>query len=320
MNRTRDVAEFETVNVGFTCEVLQSLRRAGRKASVVYSSSTQASANNPYGQSKRAAESEIARYAATTGSTCRVYRLTNVFGKWATPNYNSAVATFCHNAVFGLASTIHDPAAPLRLVYIDDVCSEFLSVIDHQSGRIRPAPGTFSSVEPTYDTSVGEVHSIIARFAEARENGTIMRVGSGLVRALYATYLSYLPPDRFAYTPPMHVDPRGSFAEIVRTQDSGQVSFFTAHPGVTRGGHYHHTKNEKFLVLRGRARFRFRDVRSGAETSLEVSGGSPQVVETVPGWAHDITNIGDEEIVVMLWANEAFDRDRPDTIPARLGP
>ena len=318
-NRPKDAGEFEAVNVGFTRQVLGALREAGRAASVVYSSSTQASAENPYGASKRGGEVEVERYARDTGATCRIYRLTNVFGKWARPNYNSAVATFCHNAVFGLPSTIHDPSAPLRLIYVDDVCAAFLAAIDPESGRVRPDGDPFSRVDPVYETTVGEVAATIAGFAESRSDGTVDRVGRGLIRALYATYLSHFPPERFAYSPTLHVDPRGSFAEVVRTADSGQFSFFTAHPGVTRGGHYHHTKNEKFLVLRGRARFRFRDVRSGAETALEVTGANPQVVETVPGWAHDITNVGDEEMVVMLWANEAFDRMLPDTIPARLG-
>jgi UDP-2-acetamido-2,6-beta-L-arabino-hexul-4-ose reductase len=161
---------------------------------------------------------------------------------------------------------------------------------------------------------------MIEGFKRSRSEAAVDRVGAGLCRALYATYLSHVPPAEFAYRPVRHVDPRGEFAEVVRSADSGQVSYFTAHPGVTRGGHYHHTKNEKFLVLRGRARFRFRDVRSGATHELEVSGADPTVVETVPGWAHDITNVGDDELLVMLWANEAFDRERPDTIAARLGP
>jgi UDP-2-acetamido-2,6-beta-L-arabino-hexul-4-ose reductase len=177
----------------------------------------------------------------------------------------------------------------------------------------------FHSVKPVYETTVGHVAATIEGFGRSRETRTVDCVGTGLTRALYATFLSFLQPDAFAYGLTRHVDPRGEFAEVVRTHDSGQFSYFTAHPGVTRGGHYHHTKNEKFLVLRGRARFRFRDVRTGAEHSLETSGDEPRVVETVPGWAHDITNIGSDEMVVMLWANEAFDPAHPDTVAQGLG-
>jgi UDP-2-acetamido-2,6-beta-L-arabino-hexul-4-ose reductase len=213
---------------------------------------------------------------------------------------------------------------PLRLVYVDDVCREFLTVLDEPVGSPARPPADREAmrctVEPVYETTVGDLAATIQGFGRSRETRSVDRVGTGLVRALYATYLSFLPPEDFAYGLTRHIDPRGEFAEVVRTQDSGQFSYFTAHPGVTRGGHYHHTKNEKFLVLRGRARFRFRDIRTGAEHVLETSGDEPRVVETVPGWAHDITNIGSDEMVVMLWANEAFDPARPDTVARQLGP
>lgn len=319
INRPRDPAEFTSGNVGLTSAVVAAATAAGRPIPIVLCSSTQAALDNPYGVSKRAAEDLVFDYGLRRGAACRVYRLPNVFGKWSRPTYNSAVATFCHNVVNGLPITVHDPAAPLRLVYVDDVCREFLTVLDEPAGPPPSREAMIRSVEPVYETTVGDVAATIQGFGRSRETRSVDRVGTGLVRALYATYLSFLPPAQFAYGLTRHVDPRGEFAEVVRTADSGQFSYFTAHPGVTRGGHYHHTKNEKFLVLRGRARFRFRDVRTGAEHSFETSGDEPRVVETVPGWAHDITNIGSDEMVVMLWANEAFDPTRPDTVAQGLG-
>jgi UDP-2-acetamido-2,6-beta-L-arabino-hexul-4-ose reductase len=318
VNRPPDPSGFAEGNAAFTAGLADRLRATGRAVPVIMSSSTQAAIENPYGASKRAAEDALRAYACDTGADVRIYRLTNVFGKWARPNYNSAVATFCHNIVHGLPITVHDPSAPLRLVYIDDVCDAFFRDIDEFAAGMR-GDGSFREAGPVYETTVGAVATTIAGFPRSRSEATVDRVGTGLCRALYATYLSHIPPNEFAYRPVRHVDPRGEFAEIVRSADSGQVSYFTAHPGVTRGGHYHHTKNEKFLVLRGRARFRFRDMRSGATHELEVAGSDPTVVETVPGWAHDITNIGDDEMLVMLWANETFDRERPDTIATRLG-
>jgi UDP-2-acetamido-2,6-beta-L-arabino-hexul-4-ose reductase len=318
VNRPQDPAEFNRGNVGLTSAIITAATAQGRPIPIVLCSSTQAALDNPYGVSKRIAEDLVLDYGALIGAGCRVYRLPNVFGKWSRPNYNSAVATFCHNVAHGLPITIHDPVAPLRLVYVDDVCREFLSVLGEPAVSPATRVSMYRDVEPVYDTTVGEVADLIQSFGRSRETLTVDRVGTGLPRALYATYLSFLSPKQFAYGLRRHVDPRGEFAEVVRTLDSGQISYFTAHPGVTRGGHYHHTKNEKFLVLRGRARFRFRDIRSGAVHVLETAGNEPRVVETVPGWAHDITNIGDDEMVVMLWANEAFDPTRPDTVAQEL--
>jgi UDP-2-acetamido-2,6-beta-L-arabino-hexul-4-ose reductase len=318
INRPQDPAEFNSGNVGLTSAVVAAAMAAGRPIPIVISSSTQAGLDNPYGASKRGAEDVVLDYGALQGASCRVYRLPNVFGKWSRPNYNSAVATFCHNVTRGLPITIQDPAAPLRLVYVDDVCREFLTILDQPAGPPSSREAMRFTVEPVYETTVGEVADTITGFGASRASHTVDRVGTGLTRALYATYLSFLPPQDFAYGITRHVDPRGEFAEVVRTADAGQFSYFTAHPGVTRGGHYHHTKNEKFLVLRGRARFRFRDIRTGAEHALETSGDEPRVVETVPGWAHDITNIGTDEMVVMLWANEAFDPAHPDTVATPL--
>ena len=306
VNRPQDPAEFATGNAGLTQTVCTALVASGRCATVY------------------------------------VCRLPNVFGKWAQPNYNSAVATFCHNMTRGFPISVNDPAAPLTLVYVDDVLDCFVRLLDERlhcadlscaarSGiqgagghglRIRSAmteeTQSVAAVAPQYSTTVGEVAQILQSFADSRSTLLTPPVGTGLVRALYSTYISYLPPEKFAYPLTQHADPRGVFVEVLKTPDCGQFSFFTAHPGVTRGGHYHHSKTEKFLVIKGQARFKFRHMQTGQTHELCTSGDKPEVVETVPGWTHDITNIGTDEMIVMLWANEVFDRDRPDTFACPL--
>jgi UDP-2-acetamido-2,6-beta-L-arabino-hexul-4-ose reductase len=318
VNRPESPGEFVTGNLELTRAVVAAAEEAARPVRIVLSSSTQAALDNPYGISKREAEACVIDYSVHRGVACRVYRLPNVFGKWSRPNYNSAIATFCHNLARGLPIKVNDPAAALQLVYVDDVCMEFLTCLSETAATPIVSDAVRRTVTPVYQTTVGEVADLISGFARSRQTLAIDRVGTGLPRALYATYLSFLPSTHFAYGLTRHVDARGEFAEVLRTADSGQMSYFTAHPGVTRGGHYHHTKNEKFLVLHGHARFRFRDMHSGAEHVIEVQGTEPRVVETAPGWAHDITNIGSEDLVVMLWANEAFDPANPDTIAVRL--
>lgn len=316
VNRPRDPAEFAAGNTSLTRVLCDAIARVKRKIPVVYSSSTQAVRDNPYGMSKRAAEETLFELQRSTGGPVYVFRLPNVFGKWCKPNYNSAVATFCHNISRGLPIQVNDPAAPLTLVYVDDVVERFIQLMDGADRRLD-AEG-FETVSPQYTTTVGELAGQIQAFKESRDSLVTERVGSGLVRALYSTYLSYLPPEEFAYRVPRHSDPRGVFVEMLKTPDCGQVSYFTAHPGVTRGGHYHHSKTEKFLVIKGMARFKFRHMSTGETHELVSRGESAEIVETVPGWTHDITNVGDEELVVMLWANEVFDRTRPDTFASPL--
>jgi UDP-2-acetamido-2,6-beta-L-arabino-hexul-4-ose reductase len=292
--------------------VCATLAASGRRAAIVFASSTQAALQNPYGLSKRAGEAAVRKYGEDTGARAYVLRLTNVFGKWSRPNYNSAVATFCHNQARGLPIQVNDPATPLSLLYIDDAVRAMTDLL----GTERPSG--FIDVGPVHATTLGEVVETLRSFIANRTTLVIPPVGSGLTRALYATYLSFLPPERFAYDLKRHADPRGVFVEMLKTTESGQFSFFTAFPGITRGEHYHHTKNEKFLVVQGRARFEFRQIDTGERHEIAVDGAVPQVVETVPGWAHNITNIGDSEMIVMLWANEIFDPSQPDTIPAKV--
>jgi len=201
----------------------------------------------------------------------------------------------------------------LRLVYVDDVVSEFLLALGSVADGVRWGEGA-----PEYTITLGELAAQIEAFRMSRTTLVSERVGNGFLRALYATYVSYLPPSSFVYDLPRHGDERGVFVEMLKTRDSGQFSYFTAHPGVTRGGHYHHSKTEKFLVIKGSARFCFRHVVTNETCQLLTSGDHPQVVETVPGWAHDITNIGEDEMMVMLWANEIFDQNRPDTIAMKV--
>jgi UDP-2-acetamido-2,6-beta-L-arabino-hexul-4-ose reductase len=316
-NRPNDEAAFSQVNAGLTsalCDVIQQkYATTGRHVPLVLSSSTQAEKDNPYGCSKLAAELTVQTLAQTTGNPCVVFRLPGVFGKWCKPNYNSVVATFCHNLARELPVQINDPAAAVRLVYVDDVVNALLNVLE------APSPGyTQAAVEPVYTITLGELAAQIRAFADCRSTLMSERVGTGFVRALYATYVSYLPKEKFSYKVQQHADPRGVFVEMLKTPDSGQFSYFTAHPGITRGGHYHHTKTEKFLVIKGEALFRFRHLLTDELVELRTSGNTPQVVDTIPGWWHDITNVGDDEMVVMLWANEVFNRLSPDTynIPA----
>ncbi|OWY14210.1 capsular biosynthesis protein [Thioclava sp. JM3] len=316
-NRPKDERAFDEVNTGLTEKLCDAIQREfdarGRHVALLLASSIQAERDTPYGRSKLAAEQAVRALAQKTNNLAIVFRLPGVFGKWGRPNYNSVVATFCHNIPRGLPIRIDDPDASLRLAYIDDVLNGFLSALKSQE------PGFyFADVDPTYVTTVGELAALLQAFETSRAKLRTERVGNGLVRALYATYLSYLPEDRFAYDIPQHGDERGVFVEMLKTPDCGQFSYFTAKPGITRGGHYHHTKSEKFLVIKGEALFRFRHILSGEKLEIRTSNDKPQVVETIPGWSHDITNIGEGEMVVMLWANEEFDRQHPDTIASEV--
>lgn len=317
VNRPAEAAEFGRVNTGLTETLCRAVQESGRRVPILFASSMHAERREPagvgpmvaaYGASKLAAEQVLLHHAEARGMPVHIFRLPHVIGKWCRPNYNSVVATFCHNIARDLPIQIADPAYPLTLVYIDDLVAAFVRIMSGEE-----ACGPYGEVGPRYPITVGELADQIRAFHASRGSLMSDRVGTGLTRALWATYLSCLPPDKFAYTVPRHGDARGVFVEMLKTPDSGQVSFFTAHPGVTRGGHYHHSKTEKFLVVKGRARFRFRHILTNETHEILTSGDTPQIVEMVPGWTHDITNLGDEEMVVMLWANEVFDRGRPDT-------
>lgn len=316
-NRPADEAAFSQVNTGLTsalCNIIQQeFSATGRHIPLVLTSSAQAECDNPYGRSKLAAEGAVQALAVETGNPCVIFRLPGVFGKWCRPNYNSVVATFCHNIARDLAIQISDPTASLRLVYVDDVITSVLAALE------APTSGCVQAkVECEYIVNLGELANQIRAFSDCRSTLMTEHVGTGFMRALYATYVSYLPNEKFSYEVPQHADPRGVFVEMLKTPDSGQFSYFTAHPGVTRGGHYHHSKTEKFLVIKGEALFRFRHLLTKELVELRTRGSTPQVVDTIPGWVHDITNVGSDEMVVMLWANENFDRERPDTVASKV--
>jgi UDP-2-acetamido-2,6-beta-L-arabino-hexul-4-ose reductase len=313
VNRPLDSAEFSKHNFELTTALCDAIQKNGKAIPVAFTSSIQAISDNAYGVSKKLAEDALIHLHASTKAAVYLYRLPNVFGKWARPNYNSVVATFCHNIAQDLPIRIDDPSKIVPLVYIDDLLESFLDVL------INPLPGVSRpAVEPEYSISVGTLASQIEAFPQSRDSLMSEEVGNGLTRALYATYLSYLKPEQFAYEVPAYEDSRGRFVEMLKTKYSGQFSFFTAHPGITRGGHYHHTKSEKFLILQGLARFGFRNIVTNETYELIVDGLAPKIVETIPGWTHDITNIGKNELIVMLWASEIFDRARPDTIANKV--
>jgi len=320
INRPQDPQEFAIGNADLTralCDAVAGLvQSTGKLVPVVYTSSIQAANANPYGQSKRAAEDSLFSLACNRQVPVHIFRLPNVFGKWCKPNYNSAVATFCHNIARELPIQVNNPDAALTLVYIDDVIERFVQLLDG-ADAVVDADG-FATVVPQYTTTVGALAQQIQAFYDSRATLTTERVGAGLTRALYSTYVSYLPVEHFSHAVPQHADPRGVFVEMLKTPDCGQFSYFTAHPGITRGGHYHHSKTEKFLVIKGDACFKFKHMQTGERYELVTSGKKAEIVETVPGWTHDVTNIGSDEMVVMLWANEIFDRTRPDTFACPL--
>ena len=312
-NRPVDEKYFDTINAGLTTLICESVRSSGKQVPILLASSTQAIFDNAYGKSKLDAEMIVRKLESDTGNPVYIYRLPGVFGKWCKPNYNSVVATFCHNISHNLPVQVNSPFFELTLVYIDDVVKNFVSIMQSKGDdKIE------LSVQPEYKITLGELADQIRHFHDSRDSLISERVGNGLVRKLYSTYISYLSPKQFSYSIPSYDDDRGIFAEILKTKDSGQFSFFTAKPGVTRGGHYHHSKTEKFLVVQGKARFGFRHVASDEKHEIITTSKELKIVETVPGWSHDITNIGTEEMIVMLWANEIFDPDNPDTITHKV--
>lgn len=320
VNRPKDPKEFITGNQDLAralCNIVCAIAEStSRKIPVLLSSSIQADGDSSYGLSKRGAEDAVFSAMRSHGIPGHLFRLPNVFGKWCRPNYNSAVATFCYNIARDLPIQIHDPSASVTLVHIDNVIERFIQLMDGADSAVNDRG--FEIVSPQYTTTVGELVQLIRTFKESRKTLITERVGNGMIRALYSTYVSYLPQEDFAYTVPQHSDHRGVFVEMLKTPDCGQFSYFTAYPGITRGGHYHHSKTEKFLVIKGKAKFRFRHLITAETVELITSGDKPQVVDTVPGWSHDITNIGHDEMVVMLWANEIFDRDHSDTISSQV--
>lgn len=315
VNRPKNEVEFETGNELFTRDLLGMLRVMGRRPTMVFSSSIQAALENPYGRSKRMAEVAIEDWASETGSHALIFRLPNLFGKWCRPNYNSVTATFCHNIANGLPITVADPARQLELAYVDDVVAAMVSAVF--SAPVSLGPGSSKTQWPqiprSFQVTLGELVARISAFREMRTSLKVPDFGDDLNRCLYATYLSHLDPNDFAYSLALKSDSRGSLAEFVKLQSGGQIFVSRTGPGITRGNHYHHTKTEKFLVLEGEAVVRFRAVYGTEIIEHRVDGRDFRVIDIPPGYTHSIENLGTGELVTLFWANEVFDVSRPDT-------
>lgn len=309
VNRPKDPSEYMEGNFGFTSTLLETLKKHNNSCPVMLSSSTQAALDNDYGRSKKAGEDLLFQYGEETGAKVLVYRFPNVFGKWCRPNYNSAVATFCHHIAHGLPITVNDPSVHMTLVYIDDVVGELLDALENK----EHSDGGFCKVPVEYKITLGEIVDLIYSFRASREERSIPDMSDGFTKKLYATYLSYLPEDQFSYPLKMNIDNRGSFTEIIRTKDRGQFSVNISKPGITKGNHWHHTKNEKFVVVSGKGVIRFRKPDSDQIIEYFVSGDKIEVVDIPTGYTHNIENLGDADMVTFMWCNECFDPERPDT-------
>ncbi|WP_031547984.1 capsular polysaccharide biosynthesis protein CapF [Salinicoccus luteus] len=309
VNRPSDESEFMKGNYEFTKKFLKKLKEKKSKAPILISSSTQAEKYNPYGESKRAGEELVFKYKEETGNNVFVYRLPNVFGKWSKPNYNSVVATFCHNIANGLPITVNDESVNLKLVYIDDVVKEFKSTLTHD----KNIPNRFCEVNPVHEVKLGKIVELIYSFKKSREKRTIPDMNDSFTKKLYSTYLSYLPENQFNYDLKMNLDERGSFTEFIKTVDRGQVSVNVSKPGVTKGNHWHHSKNEKFLVVSGEGVIRFRKIGSNELIEYYVSEENFEVVDIPTGYTHNIENLGEKDMVTVMWANEIFDPENADT-------
>lgn len=309
VNRPKEQAEFMEGNFGFTSELLDTLKKYNNTCPVMISSSTQAELDNPYGESKKAGEDLMFSYSKETGAKVLVYRFPNVFGKWCKPNYNSAVATFCHNVAHDLQIQVNDPSVVMNLVYIDDVVNELINALEGKENKVEE----FCEVPVVHTVTLGEIVDLIYSFKKSREDRSVPNMSDEFTKKLYSTYLSYLPEDKFSYVLKMNVDQRGSFTEFIKTPDRGQVSVNISKPGITKGNHWHHSKNEKFLVVGGKGVIRFRKIDSEEIIEYFVSGDKMEVVDIPTGYTHNIENLGDTDMVTIMWANESFDPEKPDT-------
>lgn len=323
VNRPIEQSEFMAGNFDFASLLLDTLKQQENRCPVMLSSSIQAAFDNPYGQSKKAGEELFLRYAEETGAKVLVYRFPNVFGKWCSPNYNSAVATFCHNIANGLPITVNDPSVMMTLVYVDDVVRELIGALTGGENR----EGEFCAVSVTHQVKLGGIADLLQSFKTNREDLSVPDLSDPFVKKLHATYLSYLPEDGFSYPLKMNVNQRGSFTEIIRTPDRGQFSVNISRPGITKGQHWHHTKNEKFVVVHGNGLIQLRKVGQDAQGNVypvqnyKVSGEKIQVVDMIPGYTHNIVNLSDtEDLVTFMWANEPFDPQKPDTYFEKVEP
>lgn len=310
VNRPKESSEFMKGNFGFASTLLDTLKKYGNTCPVMLSSSTQAAQDNPYGESKRAGEQLMFDYSKETGAKVLVYRFPNVFGKWCRPNYNSAVATFCHNIAHDLPIQVNDPDVVMNLVYVDDVVDELLAALNGREHR----KGDYCGVPVVHTITLGSIAVLIKSFRRMSENLDVPDLSDAFTKKLYSTYLSYLPVEKFRYPLKMNVDERGSFTEIIRTADRGQFSVNISKPGITKGQHWHHTKSEKFVVVSGHGLIQLRKIGCEEIIEFEVSGDRIEAVEMIPGYTHNIINLSEtEDLVTVMWCNECFNPERPDT-------
>ena len=311
VNRPQDEREFMEGNFGFTSTLLDLLKKHENKAPLLITSSIQATLDNPYGRSKKAGEDLLFKYGEDNGVKVCVYRFPNVFGKWCRPNYNSAVATFCYNMAHNLPITVNDRNHLMTLVYIDDVVDELINALKGEENR----DGNYCAVPIEHKITLGEIADLIYSFKKSREDLSVPDMTDGsFSKKLYSTFLSYLETTDFAYKLRMNCDERGSFTEILRTADRGQFSVNISKPSITKGQHWHNTKNEKFIVVKGHGLIQLRKIGSDEVIEYDVSGDEITVVDMIPGYTHNIINLSDtEDLVTIMWANECFNPNKPDT-------
>ncbi len=333
VNRPQNPAEFMAGNFGFASTLLDMLTKCGNRCPVMLSSSIQATlqgryAGSEYGKSKKAGEELFFDYAAKTGAKVLVYRFPNLFGKWCRPNYNSAVATFCYNIARDLPITVNDRATELELVYIDDLVDEMIAALQGKEHRcefvgaeaVPDASGRYCMVPVSHRATLGEIVDLLETFARQPQTLVLPEIPTGsFAKKLYSTYLSYLPKEKVAFPLKMNTDPRGSFTELLRTAQCGQVSINISKPGITKGEHWHHSKWEFFMVVAGHGLIQERKIGTDEILNFEVSGEHIEAVHMLPGYTHNIINLSDtENLVTVMWCNECFDPDRPDTYAEKV--
>lgn len=309
VNRPENEEEFMEGNADLISQLIDLLERNNNQAPIMFSSSIQAEKDNPYGKSKKAGEDYLIEYSERNNVPVFVYRFANLYGKWSRPNYNTVIATFCHNIARNIPIQVNDPNVEITFQYIDDVVSELINCLEGNATK----SGVFYNVPEKDVRSLGEVAELIQSFKESRQNLEVPNMSDSFTKNLYSTYLSFLPKDDFSYKLKINEDNRGSFTEFLRSSDRGQVSINVSKPGITKGQHWHHSKNEKFLVVKGNGVIRFRKVGEDKVIEYPVSGEDLEVVDIPTGYTHSIVNIGEEEMVTVMWVNEPFDPDNPDT-------
>jgi len=305
-NRPLINQEFYDVNTNFTKRLVDLVKLVNKNIPIIFSSSIKVLVDNDYGKSKKQAED----YLLSSGLTTYIFRLSNVFGKWCKPNYNSVVATFCYNIARDFPLQFSDEKNIVNMVYVDDVCKTFIDLIE---GKLKLKPNQINEVKPIYTKTLRQLANSIYEFKNNRNNLNIANQDDGYTKKMYATYLSYLPENDFSYPLNIHMDSRGSFTEFIKTNGYGQISINIGKPGITKGNHYHNTKNEKFLVVSGTCLIKFRKVGTDKIIEYKVSGDKLEVVDIPVGYTHNITNIGKTDSVTIMWANELFDKDNSDT-------